>query len=140
MMKPRLIAATPAALVAISGAPLAAQPATDSQRIVSIYRAAPGHQMQLLQWLARQDAAGRAAGIGPSQLYVHQDGASWDFIVISPVTTPEQDRATDAELRRLGAVSGPNLGIELRQHLAEHTDTIAAGPTTAADWLKRLEQ
>lgn len=128
-----------ACLAASLAAPLAAQPA-DQNKIVTLYRAAPGHQLQLLQWLARQDAAGRAAGLPASQLYVHQNGASWDFMIISPVATPEQDRATEAELKRMGGPSGPKLGLEMRQHVAEHSDTFVAGPTTAADWLKRIEQ
>jgi len=116
------------------------QPRPETGVIVSIYRAAPGHQEQLLTWLARQDEISRAAGIAPSQLYVHQNGASWDFVLISPQTTPEQDEAVDASARRMGVATGPRTGLELRQHIAEHSDTLAAGPTTAAEWLRRLRQ
>lgn len=105
---------------------------------ISIYRAAPGHQEQLLAWLARQDEISRAAGLPASQLYVHQDGASWDYLLISPSTTPEQDAAFDAAATRMGAATGPRLGLELRQHIAEHTDTIVGGPTTAAAFLARI--
>ena len=118
--------------------PAAAQPQGQSQ-IISIYRAAPGHQVRLLQWLARQDEISRQAGLPASQLYVHQDGASWDFLIVAPQTTPEQDQAVDAAARRAGAASGPRAGIELREHIAEHSDTFVAGPTTAAEWLRRLE-
>lgn len=117
--------------------PAAAQQGT-RESVVSIYRSAPGHQEALLRWFARQDEISRAAGLPPSQLYVHQDGASWDFIVISPQTTREQDTAADAAARRMRAPVGPRAGLELRQHIAEHSDTIAVGPTTAADWLRRI--
>jgi hypothetical protein len=126
------------ALALSLAAPAAAQPQAQGQ-IVSIYRAAPGHQVRLLQWLARQDAISREAGLPPSQLYVHQDGASWDFLIIATQTMSEQDEAVDAVARRVGAAAGPRAGIELREHIAEHTDTFVAGPTTAAEWLRRLE-
>lgn len=118
-------------------APLHAQQAMP-ESIVSIYRAAPGHQEALLKWFAQQDEAAKAAGRPVSQLYVHQDGASWDFIWISPRNTPEQDRAVEAASQRMGMRAGPRMGLELRQHIAEHSDTFAAGPMTAADWLKQL--
>ena len=114
-----------------------AQTATP-KAVVSIYRAAPGQQVALLKWLARQDEIGRSAGQAVGQLYVHQDGASWDFVYIQPQPTPEQDKAFDAVAKRMGVDSGPKLGIELRQYIAEHTDTISAGPTTAAEWLKQI--
>lgn len=106
--------------------------------IITTYRAAPGHQEQLLAWLARQDEISQAAGLPASQLYIHQDGASWDYLVVAPRTTPAQDDALDAAARRMGAASGPRAGLELRQHIAEHTDTLVAGPTTAAEFLRRV--
>jgi hypothetical protein len=118
-------------------APLQAQGTTPSA-IVSMYRAAPGQQVALLKWLARQDDIARSAGQAGGQLYVHQDGASWDYVYIEPKPTPEQDKAFDAAAKRMGVDPGPKLGIELRQYIAEHTDTISAGPTTAAEWLKRI--
>ncbi len=111
-----------------------------SEAIISIYRAAPGQQQQLLAWLARQDEINRAAGVSPAQLFVHQNGASWDFLIIAPQTTQQQDDAVEAAGRRMGAAVGPRAGLELRQHIAEHTDTIVAGPTTAADWLRRIRE
>lgn len=123
-------------LAACSTSALAQAPAPES--IVSIYRAAPGHQTKLLQWLARQDEAGRAAGLAPGQIFVHQSGASWDYIVITPVTTPEQDRAQEAAARRMGLATGARAGLEIREHIAEHSDTRATGPMTVAEWLRRL--
>lgn len=124
------------ALACAVAAPAAAQEAPAS--IVSIYRAAPGHYVDLLKWIARNDEAARRAGVPGTQLYVHQNGASWDFVAISPVTTAAQDKAVDDELTKLGARTGPASGVELRTHIAEHSDTIAAGPTSAAEVLKTI--
>lgn len=112
--------------------------AAESERLVAIYRAAPGHQVQLLQWLARQDEAARAAGVQPCQLYAHRSGASWDYINICPVTTAAQDKAADSAGAKMGMAVGPKASMEFREHIAEHSDTLAAGPTTAAALLKAL--
>lgn len=128
------------ATIALAIASPALAQAAPGGRVVSIYRAAPGHLEALLDWLAKQDEASKAAGIGPSQLYVHQDGASWDLLLIAPQTTAEQDRAVDAAAAKMGMTVGPRRGLELRQHIAEHTDTYAAGPTTAAEWLSRVRK
>ncbi|MFD1610631.1 hypothetical protein ACFSCW_02310 [Sphingomonas tabacisoli] len=128
---------TLAALLLATASPAIAQPAG---KVVSIYRAAPGHLEALLDWLAKQDEASKAAGLGASQLYVHQDGASWDLLLIAPQTTAEQDRAVDAAAAKMGMTVGPRRSLELRQHIAEHTDTFAAGPTTAAEWLSRVRK
>ena len=137
-MRIHLIGALTLALAATVATPVMAQTQNQSH-VVSLYRAAPGHQVRLLQWLARQEEVNRAAGLPPVQLFVHQDGASWDFMVIAPQTTAEQDAAVDAAARRLGAATGPRSGIELREHIAEHTDTFVAGPTTATEWLRLLQ-
>lgn len=131
------------AMLVASGVLLVAAPAEAQEApgaIVSIYRAAPGQQVALLKWFARQDEAAKAAGVPSSQLYVHQDGASWDYVMIAPVTTPQQDAAIDAAAAKLGATGGPMAGIEMRKFISEHSDTFATGPTTAAAWLKRLGQ
>lgn len=135
MLRITLAAALAAAAIA---SPLAAQTAGPPQSVVSIYRAAPGHQLALLKWFAQQDEIAKAAGIAGSQLYVHQDGASWDFVWIQPKTTDAQDAALDAAAKRMNIATGPRVGLDLRQHIGEHTDTQAAGPMAAADWLKRL--
>ena len=121
-----------------TAAPLHAQSAATPRSMVSIYRAAPGQQVALLKWLARQDEIARAAGQPAGQLYVHQDGASWDYVLIQPATTPEQDKAVEAASRKMGVDPGPKMGIEFRRYIAEHSDTMSAGPTTAADWLKQV--
>jgi hypothetical protein len=103
---------------------------------VEIYRIAPGAHADFLKLIARYDEANRAAGLPPRQLYVHQDGASWDFIIIQPAdTTPEQDKKLEAAAKQLGIPQGASFFFEIRRFIAEHTDTSAIGPITAADWL-----
>ena len=109
--------------------------AQDQSSIISTYRIAPGHHVAFLQWMADQEAASRDAGVPVGQWYVHQNGDSWDFLVISPDLTDEQDAAADAAAAARGLKVGLPAGIELRQHVAEHHDTYAAGPRTASELL-----
>lgn len=105
--------------------------------LVSIYQIAPGKHLEFLKWLAARDEASVAAGLPAGQLYAHQDGASWDYLVISPVTTPEQDKKLDEISRKRGLKTGVALSLEVRQFFANHSDTFAVGPTTAADVVAR---
>ena len=108
---------------------------------IEIYRIAPGAHAEFLRLIARYDEANRMAGMPPRQLYVHQDGASWDFIIIQPAeTTAEQDRKLQAASQQLGIPQGANFFFEIRRFIAEHTDTSAIGPITAADWLSSMKQ
>jgi hypothetical protein len=100
---------------------------------ISIYRVAPGKQLDFLKWLAIQDEAAKEAGIPTVELYAHLDGDSWDYVGIGPVTTPEQDKKLDEVLARKGVKTGFPAALEFRQHLSWHTDTFAIGPTSAAD-------
>ena len=138
-MKLTLILAAAAASIMSSQA-LAQSAAEPAGATISLYRAAPGHQVMLIQWLAQQERAAAAAGVPASQLYVHQNGDSWDYLLIAPDLTDAQDEAVEAAARRLGIPTGPGIGIELRKHLAWHTDTAVAGPTSIADYLKRIGQ
>ena len=107
------------------------------QSVVSIYHVAPGHHVAFLKWLDRQDKISAAAGIAPSQLYAHMDGDSWDYVVIGPMTTEAQDAAFEAAAKKMG-VNPMRGGIEMRTHISSHTDTMAAGPMTAAQYLARV--
>jgi hypothetical protein len=93
-MKLGMIFAAAAATACLWSVPAIGQDAP--QHIVSLYRAAPGQQVALLKWMARQDQAAQAAGLPASQIYVHTSGDSWDYMVINPVTTKAQDDAVDA--------------------------------------------
>jgi hypothetical protein len=115
--------------------------AADSGRVVvALYYVAPGKHIDFLKWAADQDAVAREAGVPASQWYAHQDGDSWDYIGIRPVTTPEQDKRTDELLKKRGMKTGLAAGIVLRQHISRHTDTYALGPVTAAELLKQATE
>jgi hypothetical protein len=45
-------------------------------RAITIYRIAPGKQLDFLKWLAIQDETAKEAGIPTVQLYAHLDGAA----------------------------------------------------------------
>ncbi len=100
---------------------------------LSIYRVAPGRQLDFLKWLALQDEAAKEAGVATVQLYAHLDGDSWDYVGIWPVTTPEQDKKLDEVLARKGVKTGFPGALEFREYLSWHTDTYAMGPTSASD-------
>ena len=91
-----------------------------------------------MRWLADQDRAAAAAGVAPAQVYVHTDGASWDFLSIGPVTTDAQDQAIDEAAKKMGVAYGPRAGLEFRKYIQEHTDTYVRGPMTAAEYLSSL--
>jgi hypothetical protein len=121
----------------VPASPAAAQPAP-GRAIVSLYHSQPGEQEALIRWLADQDRASAAAGVAPSQVYVHTDGDSWDFMIINPVTTAAQDTAIDAAAKRLGIANGPRASLEFRKHIMTHTDTFVRGPMTAEQYLSSL--
>jgi hypothetical protein len=98
--------------------------------VVSIYRIAPGHQVDFLKWMAAREAIARQLGVPDTQWYRHLDGDSWDYVAIAPDTRTMDDKL-DAAARQKGLTSGVKAGLELRQWMAVHTDTYAAGPMTA---------
>ena len=134
-MKRLFLAAAAAAACALAS-PAIGQNAP--QHIVSLYRAAPGQQVALLKWIAAQDRASVAAGVAAAQIYVHTSGDNWDYLVINPVTTKEQDDAIEAAAKKMGIVSGPRASIQFRTMIASHTDTTSNGPMTAAQILATL--
>jgi hypothetical protein len=129
----------PAALVVASSLMLAAPRWTPDNKQepgrarISMYRAAPGRQLELLKWLAAREEVNKEAGLPAAQLYAHLDGADWDYLVVWPVTTPEQDRKADELAVKRGLKVGFAASLEFRQLLASHSDTFAAGPTTPAE-------
>lgn len=140
-MKTGMILAAAAALaIVMPSTTLAQAPAEPAGAIISLYRAAPGHQVMLLQWLAQQERAAAAAGVPATQLYVHMNGDSWDYLLIAPDLTNAQQEAVDAAAKRLSIPTGPGIGIELRKHVAHHTDTEVAGPMSVSDYLRLIGQ
>ena len=99
---------------------------------ISIYRVAPGRHLDFLRWLAAREEITKAAGVPVAQVYAHTDGDDWDYVLIWPVTTPEQDRKVDEAAEAKGLKTGFAASLEFRELLASHTDTFVAGPTTAA--------
>jgi len=101
--------------------------------IVSIYHVAPGKQLDFLRWMAAREAVDVSLGLDPGQWYAHMDGASWDFVGIAPERSAEEDAKIDAALKEKGLTTGFAAALELRQVIASHTDTFAAGPHSAAE-------
>ena len=60
--------------------------------------------------------------------------------MINPATTDAQDKAVEAEAKKLGIASGPQASIQFRTMIAYHTDTLASGPRSAAQILATLGQ
>ena len=111
-------------------------PAKPTRLLVEIYRIAPGQHEAFLKKIAQYDEANRLAGLPPRQLYVHSDGAAWDFMLIQPASTPtDKSAALDAAWDKLKLPSGADFFIDFRSVIAEHSDTFVNGPTTAADYL-----
>jgi hypothetical protein len=100
---------------------------------ISLYHVAPGRHLDFLKWLAAREEVAKEAGVPAAQVYAHVDGDSWDYLMIWPVTTPEQDRKLDDVAARKGLKTGFAASLEFRQLLASHSDTFAAGPMTAAE-------
>jgi hypothetical protein len=115
---------------------LAAEPASLPESSVEIFRIAPGQHENFLKMLAETEAVMAEVGLPPSQLYIHEDGASWDFILVKPHGQDEKKWKLAAEkLRQQGHPTGPDYFFTIRKMIAEHTDTTAIGPTTATAYL-----
>ena len=110
------------------------------RKLVEIYRIVPGQHEAFLKLIAQFDAANQEAGIPPRDLYVHQDGANWDFMLIQNAeNTPEQSKKLAEAFKKRGLPGGAHFFLEFRKLIAEHTDTFVEGPTSAATWLQKLE-
>jgi hypothetical protein len=124
------------AMAIVSSLALQVSAAEVPRMLVEIYRIAPGQHLAFLQAIAKYDEANTMAGLPPRQLYVHSDGASWDFMLIQPAETPaDKAAALNAAWEKLGLPTGADFFLNFRQYLASHEDTFVNGPTTAADYL-----
>ena len=75
--------------------------------LIEIYRVAPGKHEEFLRHLALLDQANAEAGLPPRQLFVHQGGASWDFVLLQPAHhTDEENAKLDAAFKKLGIPQG----------------------------------
>src|SRR3546814_13266254 len=79
-----------------------------------------------------------------SDLFFHENGADFDVILFKPVTgiepTPEQAAAMDRKRKELGLPSGPAYFVNIRELVAEHSDSKTYGPLSAATWPGRLDK
>ena len=133
------VAATMLWLAAPAAAQSAAAPAPQKM-IVEIYRIAPGQHESFIRLIALFDEANRRAGLPPRQLFVHSDGAGWDFMLLQPADVPkDKEDALSAAYKALKTPTGPDFFVTIRRFIAEHSDTFVTGPTSAADWLKELD-
>lgn len=109
-----------------------------------IFKLAPGKQEQFIRELALADEVAAAGGFPPTQLFFHENGADFDVILFKPVTgiepTPEQAAAMEKKSKELGLPSGPAYFVNIRELIAEHSDSKTYGPLSAATWLARLDK
>ena len=127
------------ALLAIGVVAVAPAQADSKEMVIEIYRIAPGKHEEFLRQIALYDRANAEAGLPPRQLFVHEGGASWDFLLLQPAHHTEEESAKlDAAFKRLGIPQGAKFFVNFRQLIAEHTDTNVEA-TTAAEYLKKLE-
>jgi len=116
--------------------PAVAEP---KEMVVEIFRVAPGKHEEFLRHIALYDRANAEAGLPPRQLFVHQGGASWDFLILQPAHhTDEESAKLDAAFKKLGIPQGAKFFVNFRTLIAEHTDTNVEA-TTAAEYLRKLE-
>lgn len=119
----------------VCGALLAAAPVPAQQRAdtatVSIYQVAPGKHLDFLKWMAAREAVDSEVGIPATRWYSHMSGDSWDYIAIGPNLDDATSDKVDAAARKRGLAVGPKAGMEFRQMMASHSDTLVAGPMTA---------
>ncbi len=131
-----LVLAMFAAILVLSGQPAMTQTspqAQSEQAIVSLYHVAPGQHINFLEWQAAREAVNQSLGFPATSWYAHLDGDSWDYVIVAPRLTEQQEMQADVEARNRGLTSGFAAGIELRHFILSHTDTIVVGPVSATE-------
>jgi hypothetical protein len=104
-----------------------AAPAGKDLYIITTYRGAPGHRAQLEETLKRIAAGGLRPA--DSVLLQHREGSPWDYLFVTryngwkDLAAQQEDPEAAARDRRAGLTQ--DAGLELRQHMASHADTIA---------------
>lgn len=125
-------AAAPSTSLA-QGASVQPPAANPPMMIVSIYRIAPGRQLDFLKYMAQLDTVAKEAGLSGQQLYSHVDGDSWDYIFIRSAPSDADQAKLDAISRKHGLPTGFASGLKIREFVSSHTDTYSRGPTTASE-------
>ena len=106
----------------------------DSRRArITIYRIAPGKQLDFLKWMAEASAINKEAGVPDDHWYAHTNGDSWDYLHIAPDLSKEQSARVDEITKKHGRKTGFAASLEIRTFVAWHTDTFVTGPVSAAD-------
>jgi len=111
----------------LSGPQAGAQPAGSAVYIITTYRGLPGHREQLYETLQRIERASRKPG--STVILRHAEGAEWDYAVITryeswqDLAADQTDPEADQRAKRAGLTQSP--GLELREHMLSHHDTIA---------------
>ncbi|AJA08089.1 Putative secreted protein [Sphingopyxis fribergensis] len=109
-----------------------------------IFKLAPGKQEEFIRRIGQADEVAAAGGFPPIQLFFHENGADFDVILFKPVTgikpTPEQEAAMSRKRKELGLPSGPAYFVNIRELVANHTDSKTYGPLSAATWLAKLDK
>src|SRR3981189_2895169 len=110
------------AVIGLSCAALAHSAVVPSTQ-VEIYRIAPGQHVAFLKLIALYDQANVEAGLPPRQLYVHQDGANWDFLIMQSGEdwTDAQRTKFRAALPRLGNARVSTSILEIPKCMAVQT-------------------
>lgn len=139
-----LLPLTPAAAQQAPAPAPAAEKAAWPEAWFEIFKLAPGKQEEFIRRIGQADEVAAAGGFAPTQLFFHENGADFDVILFKPVTgiepTPEQAAAMDKKRKELGLPSGPAYFVNIRELVAEHTDSKTYGPLSAAVWLARLDK
>ncbi len=136
-----LVTIAPAAAQTAATAPAAAEEWPEAW--FEIFKLAPGKQEEFVRRIDQVDQIAAAAGLPPIQLFFHENGADFDVILFKPVRatklTADQEARMDAKRKELGMPRGPAYFVNIREIVAEHTDSKTVGPVSAAKWLKRLD-
>ena len=103
---------------------------------IEVFHIAPGQHEAFLKMLMQIEELSVQVGLEPSQLYIHDSGASWDFILIKPQNQDEKKMAAlFQKLSEANLPSGPDYFFESRKMFSSHEDTVALGPTTATAYM-----
>jgi hypothetical protein len=113
---------------------------TPERLIVSLYRIAPGQHREFIQWMGRLDMMSQEVGIPATRVYVHDEGDSWDYLLIRAVPTPEQEEKLEALAKQRGLHSAVEQHFQVRKYVLSHTDTYVYGPMSLAEFDKIAEQ
>lgn len=140
-----LMLVCPLAVLALATAPpVQAQDKEPGHVIVSMYQISAGKHLDFLKWMAKREAITKEAGGPATMWYVHTNGASWDYVGVTPQLDGAKQDALDKKIDDLSKAKGLTIGmkasLEFRQFVATHSDTFAMGPMSADDLVKMAEK